>query len=81
MLASRGATWQAVRNVEDLLAVLARIEDRRRVIRLHAWQRSSWDAIYDESVAMRVDLDDLRDYLGQVWQQVYTQVASGGARQ
>jgi len=65
-----------VRALEDLLALVARIDDRRRVIYAHAWREGSWDAVFDEVVAMEAELDALRAALGTVWARVY-EIAGG----
>ena len=64
---SRSKGWDNVRTIEDLLALLASIDDRRRVIRIHAWREGSWDAVYQESTAMRHELAQLKTELSAAW--------------
>lgn len=73
---SRDESWETVRALEDLLALVARIDDRRKVIRLHSWQSSSFGAIYDEATAMHDDLNELRECLGSAWEEIYGRVTS-----
>lgn len=68
MPSSRDKDWQNIRDIEDALALLARIDMSRKLIRLHAWQQSgSWDIVYDESTAMSQDIEELGERLGAIW--------------
>jgi len=69
---AKSAEWKRVRELEDILAALARIDERRKVIRLHAWQRADWDVVYNEATKMLEDLDRVRDELGAHWRQFYS---------
>lgn len=75
MVCSRNAAWDRVRNVEDVLAMLSRVEDRRKVIRLQAWHQGSFPAIYEEATRMQGELAELRELLGQVWRVWFAQVS------
>lgn len=67
MTSSRSKEWDRVRQIEDLLALLSAIDDRRRIIRTHAWREGSWDAVYQESTAMRHELAQLKTELSAAW--------------
>ena len=41
----RAEAWERVRSCEDVLAVLAEIETRRKVIRVQAWHRGDDDQL------------------------------------
>ncbi len=64
---SRSEAWDWVRALEDLQAVLVRIDDRRKVIRLQAYHEGSFDAIYDEAVGLERDLANARGRIGVLW--------------
>lgn len=74
MMSSKSELWQAERQTLDLLAILARVDHRRAVIRRQAWQRpgESWGAVYDETTAMRAEIAELRAQMSECWQRLST---------
>lgn len=72
---SRSEAWEAVRSLEDIMALVARVDERREVIRQQAWGRM--DAIYTEAAAMRVDLARLREALATCWERVVERARAG----
>jgi uncharacterized protein (UPF0335 family) len=70
MLSSRDEAWDRVRSLETLLALLSVIEDRRRVIRAHAWREGSWQQVFEEATAMGHDLKLFRDTLSERWHEL-----------
>jgi hypothetical protein len=63
--------------LEDILAMIARLDDRRRVIRAQAWHQGSFMAIYEEATAMRDELQQLGNELGMLWNDLYGTVTNG----
>jgi len=74
----RSEAWQKVRELEDLLALLAQVDGRRRVIRVQAWSQGSFDAIYSEATLMRGDLGRVKECLSALWER-WVGEAQGGA--
>jgi hypothetical protein len=70
MPTSRDDAWDRVRSLETLLALLSCIEDRRRVIRTHAWREGSWQQVFEEATAMEDDLKSFRDMLSERWHEL-----------
>jgi hypothetical protein len=70
---SRSQEWKRVRTLEDAQALLDRVDERRRVIRRHAWHEASFDAIYQEATAMTGDLARLKDLLTARWHELFEQ--------
>jgi len=68
---SRSQEWERVRSLEDVLALLASVEDRRRVIRAHAWREGDWEAVYAEATAMREELGRLKRVLSERWEELF----------
>jgi hypothetical protein len=68
---SRSQDWQRVRGVEDALALLDRVDERRCIIRRQAWGEGSFDAIYQEATAMTDDIADLKDFLSARWADLF----------
>jgi hypothetical protein len=68
MASSRDEKWERVRGLENLLALLDGIDERRRVIREQAWHEGSFDAIFEEATAMRDDLARLKAQLSERWE-------------
>ena len=57
---SRGPEWKRVRGLEDAGAILEAIDERRRVIREHAWRQSgNWEQVYVEATRMRGDYSEI----------------------
>ena len=68
MASSRDEKWERVRGLENLLALLDGVDERRRVIREQAWHEGSFDAIFEEATAMRDDLARLKAQLSERWE-------------
>jgi len=68
---SRSEVWARVRDLEDVLALLAWVDDRRRVIRIQAWREGNWEAVYAEATAMQQDLQELRTLLAARWDKLF----------
>lgn len=77
MMSSRNKQWDKVRALEDLLAMVARIDDRRKVIRAQSWHQGSFRAIYEEATAMSAELQQLGNELGLLWNDLYGTVTNG----
>lgn len=78
MTNSNCTAWQNVRNVEDLLALVNQVDERRRVIRKQAWHEGSWRAVFEEATAMRAELNTLHDLLADAWGVLYAVARSTG---
>jgi len=76
---SRSDEWERVRELEDLLALLAKVDGRRRVIRVQAWRQGSWEAVYCEASQMDGDLARVRTALSSLWDR-WIGEARGGKR-
>jgi hypothetical protein len=72
MTNSNSPAWQNVRSIEDLIAIVDRIDDRRKVIRVQAWNEGSWRSVYLEATAMKDDVAILRDLLQHAWPVLHT---------
>ena len=44
--------WRVERESLDVRALMVELEDRRRVIKEHAFHEASWDAVFDEACAI-----------------------------
>ena len=44
--------WRVERESLDVRALLAELEDRRYVIQIQSFHEASWDAVFDEAIAM-----------------------------
>jgi len=53
--------------VEDALALLVDIEDRRRVIRVQAWNRGDFGQIFAEATGMKDEVEALKRKLVVLW--------------
>ena len=73
MAHSSDKKWQNIRNLETLLALLNSIEDHRAVIEAQAFNEGSWDAAYDEAVAMEQELARLRRHLAARWEELFSE--------
>lgn len=78
MTDSKTQEWQRVRRLEDLVALLASIDARRRLIRTHAWREGSWDVIFAEATAMRGELAVLRERLSACWEELVGEARGAG---
>jgi hypothetical protein len=72
MTPSRSVHWQRVRHLEDILAILERIDDRRRVIRAHLWRQGDLQAAYVEATQMKEDIRLLKEELSTRWGELYS---------
>jgi len=59
-----------LRKTEDLLALAADIEDHRQTIFTHAFQETSWDAVYDEAFEMGIRLELLMREIRTAWHDI-----------
>lgn len=57
--------------MENVLALLAGVDDRRRIIRVQAWNEGDWATVYAEATAMKEDLAALRESLSARWAELY----------
>jgi len=71
MTNSKTPAWHAVHTLEDLLALVNQIDERRRVIRVQSWHEGSWRSVYVEATAMKNELAQLQDLLRDTWADVY----------
>ncbi len=79
MNSSRSSVWLRVRRLEDVLAALAAVDDRRRVIRVQAWNEGDWGTVFAEATAMKEDLADLKALLACRWQELFDDARGVGA--
>lgn len=75
---SRGRAWERVREVEELMAFLACVDERRGVVRVHAWREGDWGAVFEEVSAMRGELEELRAGLSQLWGELMDEARGRG---
>ena len=73
-LPSRCQGWERVRTLEDVLALLSQVDDRRRVIRAQAWNEGDWGTVYAEATAMREELAQLKALLSGRWKELFDSV-------
>lgn len=71
MTISRCESWDRVRCVEDLLALLSVIGGRCQVIRVQAWHEGSWAVVFAEATAMREELSELKGELAATWARLH----------
>jgi len=72
---SRGPEWERVRGLEDAGAILEAIDERRRVIREHAWHQSgNWERVFVEATRMRGDIQRLKELLSARWEELFGDV-------
>lgn len=69
--------WQQLRALEDLLATLSDIDDKRRVIRTQAWYEGNWDTVYQMATEMKEQIDALKLMLSQHWHKLHDSVNGG----
>lgn len=67
-----------MRTLENALALLSQIDDRRRVIRAQAWHEADWAQVYAEATAMRRDLLKLKGLLSERWGELFAEVEGDG---
>jgi len=76
---AKSEPWCAVRNVEDMKALLCEIEERRGVIRIHALRQSgNWGQVFYEAEMMRVQIRCLHDSLTECWERLYQMAVYNG---
>lgn len=76
---SKSRTWCAVRDVENMKALLCEAEQRRFVIRTHALRQSgNWDQIFFEAEMMRIVLRGLEESLTECWERLYQMAIHNG---
>jgi len=69
---SRGPEWTRVQTLEDAIAVLESIDERRRVIREHAWHQSgNWSQVFVEATRMRKEVELLEKLLRERWKELF----------
>jgi hypothetical protein len=66
-MASRDRQWETVRSLEDALALLHTVNERRRIVRLHLWYGGDQEMAYTEITAMKDDLEKLKAFLSDQW--------------
>lgn len=70
---SRDENWNRVRTVEDALAILNKIEQRRRIIRYQLWKEGDLATAYVEATKMQGDLSKLKETLSERWEELFRQ--------
>ena len=60
MVSPNSRAWELVREIEERQALLVDVEERRAAIETLALYEGSYDAIFDEAVAMSIDLKRLK---------------------
>ena len=64
---SHDPRWKDVTEAEHILFLLGDLDERRRVVRAQSWNEGSFDAIFDETSAMRPIIAELRERVGAVY--------------
>ena len=78
-MTSNSPAWTAVRDVEDLLALLCEVQERLQVIRTHAWRQSgNWQQVFVEAEMARRTLRRLDSALTDCWDRLYGQAIHNG---
>lgn len=80
MTASRSDGWQTIRDLEDIQALLAVIEDRRHTIAVHAWREGNWRRVFVETQAMKPELAAIKHRLSILWVQLHTDATGAAGR-
>ncbi len=68
-MSSRSRAFRRMERVEDALALLVDIDDRRKVIRAQAWNRGSWEQVFVEASGMVGEIERLKRELVVVWKE------------
>ena len=68
---SNSQLWRNIRTAENLLALVQDIDERRRCIQTHACHEGSWDAVLDESLAIKRAVNLLHEEVSRVWDLLY----------
>jgi hypothetical protein len=79
MTNSHTEAWDKVRSLEDIQALLASVDARRKLIRTHAWREGSWDVVFAEATVMRDELEALRERLTECWEDLVGDARGQGA--
>jgi len=59
-----------VQSLEELLALVGQVEERRRVIRRQAWREGSWQQVFIEATEQGKSLARLRAALSERWHEL-----------
>jgi hypothetical protein len=59
-----------VRSLEEWLTLVGQIEERRRVIRRHAWREGSWQQVFIEATEQGKTVSRLRAVLSERWHEL-----------
>ena len=71
--------WHAVRDIENMKALLCDIEQHRFVIRTHAWRQSgNWGQVFYEAEMMRCAVRALEESLTECWEGIYRMATYDG---
>lgn len=70
-MASRSKHWESVRTLEDALALLAQIDDRRKVVREQLWREGDLQTAFAEITAMKPELARLKATLSSRWHELF----------
>jgi hypothetical protein len=79
-MGSRSAHWEPVRTLEDALALLHAIEERRAIIAEQLWNEGDLQAAYVEAAAMETDIERFRTALSQQWEELFTNARQEDSR-
>jgi len=71
MAHSSDKRWKDIRELETLLALLSSLEHHRAIIEVQAFNEGSYDAIYDEALAMEQELARLHRELSARWEELF----------
>ncbi len=64
---SQDPDWKRIRSLENVLAILNDIEDRRQVVRQQIWHEGDLTTAYSEITAMGKDLERFKHTLSSRW--------------
>ena len=67
MTAPNGPEWSRIRSLEDVLGLLALVEDRLKAIRIQAWNEGSWDRVFEDAITAQAELERLQAMLSARW--------------
>ena len=73
--------WRLEREALDVRALMVELEDRRLVIKEHSFHEGSWDAVFDESVAMGPLIRKLEREWGQWYCKVQALIEASNAEE
>ena len=66
-MASRSKDWKRIRSLENALAILKDVEDRRQIVRQQIWHEGDLTVAFAEITAMGADLQRFKDTLSSRW--------------